>query len=565
MPNENPLRIVVVGGAAAGMAAAVRCRRLDERAMITVIEKGPYASHANSGVPNVLDSVIEGDTALIPQTPAGLKARFNLELRINTELISISKKERTILLKSVDSEENVYHLSYDKLVLAIGADPALPEIEGIKGTRNFFTLRKQKDLQAIKAYISKHESRRATVIGAGFIGLRAAESLLRLGLQVTLIEASDQIHPAFDKDIAHYLQTELSSNKVQLYLGTTVQKLVMIDADDDCSHLQLDDGSVVATDLVVAAIGLNPRVSIARAAGLAAKRGVTVNTFMQTSDPDIYAIGDMVETENRLAHSPGILALGGPGSRQGRLAANHIYGQASAYAGNVGTFISKVFNLTVAMTGMSVKALRHIGYNPQWVTVHTPDHEGYYPASSLLTLRIIFEPYTGRLLGAQAVGKYGVDKRIDVLSTALQAGMSVFDLEQLELSYAPQYGTARDPVNVAGCAAGNILRQEVRTLHPNELVGHTSEWQIIDVRTAENYTQSNIPSSRNIPLDTLRENLDNIDKEHPVLVYSRVGYHGYIAHRILKQLGYEVANLDGGWKLWVPKFVACKATLCQNP
>lgn len=538
-----PLNIVVVGGAAGGIAAAVRCRRLDERASIKVIEKGPYVSYANSGVPYALGGIIETDTALILQTPAGLKARFNLDVRIHSELLSIEKQEHTITVRSLERHQ-VYKPPYDKLVLAQGADPAFPEIDGIANASNVFTLQTPSDLKPIQSYITKNESKCATVLGGGYIGVKAVESLRSLGLKVDLIDINDHIYPAFDKDISNFLQKELQRNKVQLYLEATVQKIVNVDVEDRY-YIQLQDGSNIPADIIIVAVGFNPRVDVARNAGLAVRRGVTVNAFMQTSDPDMYAVGDMAETEHRIEHRPRILALVGPASRQGRLAADHIYNKSSPYQGNVGTSISKVFHLTAAITGLSVHELRHMGYNPQWVTVHTPDHEGYYPSSSQLTLHVSFDPYTGRLLGAQAVGRSGVDKRIDVLSTALQAGMSIFDLEQLELSYAPQYGTAKDPVNQAGCVAGNVLRGNVKVVHPEEFIDRLQEWQIIDVRTAEAFSQGHIVTSRNIPLDSMRYNLAGIDKELPVLVYSRVGYHSYIACRILEQLGYQVSNIDG--------------------
>lgn len=548
MSGDRWLRIIVVGGTAAGIAAAVRCRRLDERASITIIEKESYVSHANSGVPSALEGVIEKDTTLVQQTPAGLKARFNLDVRIKTQLISISKEEHLVVVQSLDSKK-LCNIRYDKLILAEGAELARFQIDGLENVQNFFTMQKQLDLKRIKEYCVKNECQTAIVIGGGFIGLRAVEYLRRLGLQVSLVETNDQVYCAFDKDIAHYLETELQLNNVHLYLGVRAERYMRNEVEDS-SYIQLSDGSTVYSDLFVAAIGLNTRVGIALNAGLVVKRGVVVNTFMQTSDPDIYAVGNMVETENLLAHSPSVLALGGPGSRQGRLVADHIYKRARVYSGNVGTSLSKIFRLTAGITGMSIQKLRSIGYNPLWVTIHTPDHEGYYPASSHLTLRIIFEAYTGRLLGAQAIGKVGVDKRIDVLSTALQAGMTVFDLEQLELAYAPQYGSTRDSVNLAGCTASNVVRRDLYVLHPDELVGHTSKWKIIDVRRGEEFSKDHILDAENIPIDMLRQDIASIKKDSRILVYSRVGYHGYIAYRILKQHGYEVANLDGGWKLW---------------
>ncbi|OJJ35955.1 hypothetical protein ASPWEDRAFT_172739 [Aspergillus wentii DTO 134E9] len=548
MDTQEPLKIVIVGGVGGGMAAAVRARRMNEMASITIVEKGEYISYANSGVPYVLGGLITTDTTLVLQTAAGLKARFNIDVCVNTELLAISRNKHVIEVQDLNTD-TVYSLPYDKLILSQGAEPLRPQIEGIDSP-NIFTLQTLSDSYAIRNHVVKHECRRAAIIGGGFIGLKAAENLYNLGLQITVIESNNHVFPLFDRDMAELLHTELRRQKVQLYLNRKIEQLDRTEDGYVCNII-LDDGSTVSADLVVTATGIKAQTSVAREAGLAiGKNGVSVNVFMQSSDMDIYAIGDMVETEHQIAHRPQILALAGPANRQGRLAADHIFGIASPYRGNVGTFLSKVFNLTAGITGLSIEGLREIGYSPLWITVHLPDHAGYYPLSSQMTLRIAFEPFTGRLLGAQSIGRLGVDKRIDVLSTALQAGMSVFDLEHLELSYAPQYGSAKDPVNMAGFVGSNLLRGLVDIFYPGEFQNMPRDWQILDVRPSEDYMRGHAPSAINIPIDSLRDNISRLDKSRPVIIYSRVGYYGYIAYRILKQTGYKAANLDGGYELF---------------
>jgi rhodanese-related sulfurtransferase len=309
------------------------------------------------------------------------------------------------------------------------------------------------------------------------------------------------------------------------------------------------NGHKVPADIVIMAVGVRARTSLAAAAGLVlGENGVAVNKYMQTSDPDIYAVGDMVETEHRVLRGPAAVALAGPANRQGRLAADHIFGRKIAYRGNIGTSVCKVFDMTIASTGLSVQALRKLGRSPEWVTVHPPDHAGYYPGSSPITLRVIFEPETGLLLGAQAVGKNGVDKRIDVFSTAIQAGMKICDLEHLELAYAPPYGSAKDPVNMAGFVGSNVLRGDVHIVHPEDLCSPMAGWQIVDVRSPSEFSRGHLPGAANLPLNNLRETVHMLDREKKVLVYCQVGYRGYLAYRILSQMGFDVVNLDGGFK-----------------
>ncbi|RHZ55031.1 hypothetical protein CDV55_104624 [Aspergillus turcosus] len=542
------LRLVIVGGARGGMSAAVRARRLNEDAAITVIERASYISYTNSFVPLSLGSVLERDTLIALQTPAGLSARFNLDVRVCTELVSIAREHHSITV-TCRKTDTVYDLPYDKLILAQGADPAaLPPIAGISKA-NVFPLQSLADLQMIRSFVVQNDCREVVILGGAFAGLKAVESLYSFGLRVSVIEAGDRLCPEFDPDFANIVQKELTRKGVQIYLESECQMIAEPDASDLC-YVQLRDGCSLSADLVVVATEPEPRVWQAKNAGLEVRKGIVVNAFMQTSDQDIYAVGSVAEVVNRISHMPQVSSMSGPSNRQGRLAADHIFNRATAYPGTCGTHVYRVFHLTAAITGLSVSELKQIGYEPQSVTIHQPDHAGYFPSSQQLTLRVAFEPASGLLLGAQIVGHSGVEGRIDVIATAMQAGMTVFDLEHLELSHMPQYGSVKDPVNLAGSVGSNLLRGDLHTVLPGNLQGRLHDWQIIDVRSAERFAQGHLPLARNIPIDSLRSKLDEIEKERPVLVYSRVGYHSYLAYRILVQSGYRAANLDGGLKLF---------------
>jgi rhodanese-related sulfurtransferase len=406
------------------------------------------------------------------------------------------------------------------------------------------------DLEQIKNYISGNLCRSAVVIGGGYLALKAVESLYNFGLPISLIHNQEHVFEDFDTDIANLVQSELLKQGVHLYLNASVRKIAPGIVEDSCFVTCTNDLNIAA-DLVVVAIGLTPRTEIAKDSGIECRDGVVVNAFMQTSHPDVYAVGDISETQHLRFPTPNRLPLGGPASQQGRIAADHIMKRAISYRGCVGTYNCKVFNVTAAITGPSVKRLRELGYYPLFVTVHVPEHTGYYPASHQMTLRLAFQSGSGRVLSAQIVGRSGVERRIDVLSTALQAGMTVFDLETLELSYAPQYGSAKDPVNTIGMVACNLVRGDVHLVTARELDGHLGDWQIIDVRSREDFAKEHVKSALNFPIDTLRDNLAHVDKQREVVVYSRVGYHGYLAYRTLVQLGYHVSNLDGGLRLLI--------------
>ncbi|OCK74603.1 FAD-dependent pyridine nucleotide-disulfide oxidoreductase [Lepidopterella palustris CBS 459.81] len=541
MPSRVQQKIVIVGGVAGGMSAATRARRLDETSFISVFEKGPYVSYANCGIPYALGKVIKDDDALILQTPAAFKDRFNIDVHVNTEVVGIDRENHTIDVRSVGTDET-YQVPYDKLILSQGAEPFRPPIEGVD-LPHVFTLQTIPDLKEVELFLSKHEVKHVAVIGGGFIGLEAVENLRHLGLEVSIIECAPHVVPPIDIDIAEPLHTELRHNQVLLHLNAKAQRI-------EIGRVVLADGYEVPADLVLLVAGVRARTSLAREAGLKiGKTGVTVNSGMQTSDPDIYAVGDMVETEHRVAGHPLVLALAGPANRQGRLAADHIYKRAVSYRGNVGVGICKVFDLTVAITGLSIRELRQMGQDPLWVTVHPPDHAGYYPGAHPITLKVAFERYTGRLLGAQAIGTTGVDKRIDVLSTAMQAGMTIFDLEHLELAYAPPYGSAKDPVNMAGFVGSNVLRGDTEIIHAEELnTEELEEAQLVDVRSPGEFSRGHVPFAVNVPVNHLRDSVTTLDKGRRIIVYCQVGYRGYLAYRILKQNGFDVVNLDGGYK-----------------
>ena len=540
------MEIVIVGGVAGGMSAATRARRLDETASITVFEKGPYVSYANCGIPYALGGVIKDDASLVLQTPRSLGERFNIDIHVNTEVLSIERQRCVINVRTME-EEATRQISYDKLILSQGAESFRPPIDGID-LPNVFTFQTIPDLERIRAFLSEHGSRHVAIIGGGFIGLETAENLHRLGLEITVIEYAPQVFPPVDLDIAESIHAEIRRQNLRLLLNARICRIEPAQADLP-SMVVLADGEVVPADLVIVAVGVRARSLLAQQAGLKIGRtGVSVNTFMQTSDPNIYAIGDMIEAEHRIAGKPLQLALAGPANRQGRLAADHIFGKATPYRGNVGTSACKVFDLTVASTGLTVKTLREMGREPLWITVHPPDHAGYYPGANAMTLKVIFEKETGRLLGAQAIGRAGVDKRIDILSTAMQAGMAIFDLEHLELAYAPPYGSAKDPVNMAGFVGGNVLCGDVDIIHAEDLDIEQGAMQIVDVRSPEEFSRGHIPFAVNLPLNKLRSSISTLKKDQRIVVYCFVGYRGYVAYRILRQKGFDIVNLDGGYK-----------------
>ncbi|KIW35700.1 uncharacterized protein PV07_02384 [Cladophialophora immunda] len=564
----QPKNIVIVGGVAGGMSCATRLRRLDEKANITVLEKGKYISYANCGIPYALGNVITDKTKLHVQTSEKIASWFNIDVRTEVELVAIDRTNKVIHVKSVGANCGKMHcdienISYDKLVLALGTDPFIPPIKGVD-SEHVFTLQTIPDLENIQSYIAAHKCQNATVIGGGFIGLEAAENLRLLGLNVTIMEYLPHIFPPVDRDMAHPLQKELERHGVRLILNARITEITATGSDKP-SQILLTGADPVTADLIIMSVGARPRTAIVEQAGIqTGKSGVIVNGAMQTSDPDIYAVGDMIETPHLVSGLPTRIALAGPANRQGRLAADHICGMNVNYRGNVGTAVCKIFDLTVGIVGLSVDALRSIGQGDKTrhLTIHPSQHAGYYPGAEPMVLKVAFEADSGRLLGAQIIGKEGIDKRTDVLAMAIRAGMSIEDLEHVELGYAPPYGAAKDPVNMAGFVGGNILRGIMQPVYAEDLVkevcledcvGHRErhlpkKYQVVDVRTPEEFYKGHLIGAVNIPLDTLRRSLLLFDRSKTILVYCQVGYRGYLAYRILKQNGFEAVNMDGGFK-----------------
>ena len=527
------------------MSAATRLRRLDEKAVITVFEKGPYVSFANCGIPYALGDVIQRREALLLQTPQSFKTRFNIDVHVNHEVVAIDRERKVVRVQVVGSKD-VREAPYDKLILSQGAAPVRPPLSGID-LPHVFHLTTIADLDGAKRYLDEHEVKNACVVGGGFIGIEAAENLQRLGLQVSVVEMANHVLPPLDADIAEPIHTELRRNGVRLALKARANKI-------EATCVVLENGSDVPAEFVLLVLGVRARTKLAKDAGLVVgKSGVAVNAQMQTSDPNIYAVGDMVETAHIVTGLRTPVALAGPANRQGRLAADHICGEDVQYRGNVGAAVCKAFDVTVGIAGLSVDALRKLGHDVVWVSAHPPDHAGYYPGAHPMTLKVAFDRKTGKLLGAQGVGPAGIDKRIDVLSTAIQAGMTMFDLEHLELVYAPPYGSAKDPVNMVGFIGGNVMRGQVEIVHGEDLTSKDLEtMQVVDVRSPAEFSRGHMRHAVNISIDTLRENVDRLDKGRQTLVYCQVGYRGYLAYRILKQKGFEhVVNLDGGYKTLV--------------
>ena len=533
------MKIVIVGGVAGGASAATRLRRNLEDAEIILVERGPEVSFANCGLPYYLGKVIAERSQLLVTNPEALRRRFALDVRTLTQAERIDPDRREVHLRNLTTQEVVIE-SYDKLILATGAAPIRPALPGLE-LEGVFQLRNLQDTDKIHAFAQSAAS--AVVVGAGFIGLEMVENLRHRGLKVDLVELSDQVLPPLDREMTRPIEQILAQHQVGLHLGQCLEAI------HPGLEVSLKSGARWKTDMVLLGVGVRPENSLAVQAGLkvGARGGVWVNASMQTSQPDIYAVGDTVEVTDFVTGKPTQIPLAGPANRQGRLAADAIAGQKVAYRGTQGTSVVAVFELTAASTGASEKVLKSQGVEFQKVYVHPNDHAGYYPGAEPMTLKVLFSAPDGRLLGAQAVGRKGVDKRIDVLAVAIQAGMTVFDLEQMELCYAPPYGSAKDPVNMAGFVAANLLRGDHPQVGVEELDG--SE-RIVDVRSPEEYNRGHIPGALNLPLDELRPRLAELSREQPLVVYCQVGLRGYLALRILLQRGYRVRNLAGGFKTY---------------
>ncbi|WP_370547775.1 FAD-dependent oxidoreductase [Edwardsiella tarda] len=540
------MKIVIIGGVAGGASAAVRARRLAEEAEIIVLERGRYVSFANCGLPYHIGGVIPQRASLLLKTTEDFRQRFNLDVRVRHEVLAIDVQGKCIEVRDLTSGQ-VYRESYDRLLLSTGAAPLLPPLPGIESP-GVFALRSIDDMDAILAHIASHTVKHATVVGGGFIGLEVTEALRRRGLAVTLLEMGTQVMMPVDGEMAVPLHETLRANAVDLRLQTALQAIMPCEAG---LHLTLSEGSELVSGMVIMAIGVRPESRLAQAAGLAlgASGGIRVDSGMRTSAPDIYAVGDAVEAPPFDAALPPLVPLAGPANRQGRIAADAMLGRASHYRGSQAASVCQIFDLTVASVGLSEKLLRRQQRPYETVFVHGPSHAGYYPHATPISLKLIFDPRNGAILGAQAVGKEGVDKRIDVLSVAQRAGLTVADLEHLELCYAPPYNSARDLVNQAGMLANNVLCGDTAICHVADLEQRDPARQcLLDIRSDEELaTFGTYPQARHIPLDELRARLDELPRDKEILIGCQSGLRGHVAYRLLVQQGFRARNLTGGY------------------
>jgi len=536
-------KLVIVGGVAGGATAAARARRLSEDAEIIIFERGPDVAFANCGLPYHIGGQIAERRKLLVQTQAGLAARFNLDIRVRSEVIAIDRAARKLRVRDL-ARGHEYEETYDVLLLAPGAIPLRPPLPGINHPR-VFTLRNMVDMDRIKQTVDGG-AKSAVIVGGGFIGLELAENLTRRGLSVTLVELLPQVLPTFDPELAAGVQQALARHGVRLMLQTQATGF------DDAAgrvRLRLSSGAELEADLVVVAVGVRPDTQLARDAGLELdERGaLVVDQHMRTSDPCIYAVGDAVQVQDAVLGGPTLVPLAGPANRQARIAADNIFGRQSKFRGVQGTAIVRVFDTTAAQTGASEKVLRRRGVPYRRVYVHRGHHADYYPGAERMTIKLLFAPDGGRVLGAQIVGGAGVDKRIDVLALAIQAGMTVYDLEEAELAYAPQFGAAKDPINIVGFVAANLLRGDEEFVYAEELPDASrDQYVILDVRSPAEYEAGCVPGAKLLPLSELRRRWQELPRDRQIVTYCQVGQRAYYANRFLRQKGLRPLNLAGG-------------------
>ena len=558
------MNYLIIGGVAGGATVAARLRRMDEKANIILFERGKYVSYANCGLPYYIGDTINNREKLFVQTAKGFTDRFRIDIRTEQEVTAIRPDKKEVEIKNLSTGET-YTDTYDKLVLSPGAEPLRPGIEGI-GSKKIFTLRNVPDTDTIKNYVNTENPKRAIVVGGGFIGLEMAENLYDLGIQVDVVEMANQVMAPLDFSMAAIVHRQLTDKGVGLHLEDGVSRF---EEKDGGVTVHLRSGKQIATDMVLLSIGVRPETKLAKDAGLAIgeRGGIAVNDYMQTSDADIYALGDAVEVRHLVTGQPALIPLAGPANKQGRIVADNIvFGNKKKYPGSIGTSIAKVFDLTVAAAGANAKLLQqnNIPYISSYT--HGASHAGYYPGAVPLSIKILFAPENGKLLGAQIVGFNGVDKRIEMLAQVIQRGGTVHDLAELEHAYAPPYSSAKDPVNMAGFVAENILNKKSRIIQWRELAELPADTIRIDVRTHDEYKLGTIPGFINIPVDELREHLDELPKEKPIVVTCAVGLRGYLAYRILVQNGFKhVRNLSGGYKTWSVATAPIKEIVSHKP
>ena len=539
------MKIIIVGGVAGGMSAATRLRRLMEDAEIIIFEKGPFVSFANCGLPYYVSGEITNRDSLLVQTPESLKARFNLDVRPFHEVIQISPEEHTVTVRH-DGQE--FTEIYDKLILSPGAKPFVPTIEGLAEAKNAYTLRNVPDLDEIMAALDNHP-KEAVVIGAGFIGLEMAENLSKRGLQVTIVEKAPHVLPPLDQEMAAVVQAELLANGVRVITSQSATRF-----EDQGKIIILENGQKITSDLTILSVGVEPENRLAKATGieLGLRGGILVNENYETSQKDIFAVGDAIVVKQEITGQDALISLASPANRQGRQVADVISGLGRTNKGSIGTAIVRAFDMTVASTGLSERILSMNQLPYKALHVSGKDHAGYYPGATDMTLKLLFDPHTGKIYGAQGVGKKGVDKRIDILATAIKGNLTVFDLPELEFTYAPPFGSAKDPVNMLGYAALNLIEGLSDNVQWYQLEGELAKGKkFIDVRTSSEFQSGRLKvDTIHIPLNELRERLDELDKNQAYIVSCHSGLRSYIAERILKQAGFTVQNLDGAYSLY---------------
>jgi len=544
------MKILIVGGVAGGASAAARLRRLDEKAEIILFEKGEFISYANCGLPYYIGDVIKEREKLLVQTPEAMRQRFNLDVRIFSEVIAINRQAKTVTVRDHRSQRD-YQESYDRLILSPGAEPKRPQMEGMD-LPGIFTLRTVPDTYKIRDYADQNSLKHAVVIGGGFIGVEMAENLRHRGLEVSMVEFTDQLVASMDLDMAMFLHAHVRQHGIRLFFKAGAAGF----AKDENGRIvvRLTTGQSLVCDLVIMSIGISPDSRLARDAGLelGLAGSIKVDEFLFTSDPDILAVGDAIEIKNFVSGLPGLIPLAGPANKQGRIAADNALGGRVPFEGVQGTAVLKVFDMTAASTGLNEKMLRRDKIDYQKTYIHPLNHAGYYPGATQLSLKLLYDPKSGRILGAQAVGIEGVEKRIDVLATAQRLGATVFDLEKLELSYAPPFSSAKDPVNMLGFTAANAIKGDVKVFHYHDVAElDLDKVFLVDVRTADEYALGSILEAKNIPVDSIRSRLSDFPKDKPIYVFCQVGLRGYLAARILVQNGFtDVYNLSGGYKLY---------------
>ncbi len=543
------MKVVIVGGVAGGATAAARLRRLDETAEIVVFERSGFVSYANCGLPYYIGGVIEDQEELTLQTPESFYERFRVQMKVHHEVTAIDRSAKTVTVRNLATGE-VFQESYDKLLLAPGARPTQPALPGV-GLDCLFTLRTVEDTLRIRRFVDTQHPKSVVLAGGGFIGLELAENLRERGLDVTIVQRPKQLMTPFDADMAALIHREVRAHGVRLALGHTVEGFA---ESEGGVQVLLKDEQPLQADMVILAIGVTPDSRLAAEAGLelGLKGSILVNDRMQTSDPDIYAVGDAVQVNHFVTGQPALIALAGPANKQGRIAADNMAGGDSRYKGSQGSSVLKIFDLTAAATGLNEAAARRAGLDVEAVVLSPMNHAGYYPGGRVMTMKVLFERRTGKLLGAQIVGSDGVDKRIDVLATAIRAGMTAADLTELDLAYAPPYSSAKDPVNMAGYMMENLLTGKVKQFRLDELATLPRDGSVtlLDTRTTGEYSRGHADGFINLPLDELRDRLSELDPAKPVYVMCQSGLRSYLACRILTQHGFTCYNFAGGYRFY---------------